>query len=103
MKDPRKISENDVLYSICKYLLMRRYFFWRCNNLAVPGRSLPLFAIKGVPDIILCSEGRFYGIECKAPTGVMSEHQKEFQQRLTQSGGVYILAKSVDEVMAAGL
>jgi hypothetical protein len=46
-------------------------------------------------------KGLYVGIEVKAPKGRQSEHQKEFQRQLEASGGRYILAYSLDDVIAA--
>lgn len=40
-------------------------------------------------------------IECKAPKGVQSEDQKSFEQLVKSYGHRYILAKSLDDVIAA--
>lgn len=41
------------------------------------------------------------GIEVKAPKGKQSDHQKGFQSKLEGAGGKYILAYSLEEVIAA--
>jgi hypothetical protein len=54
---------------------------------------------KGWPDITACLPGgRFLGIECKAPKGTQSEEQKMFQALIEGLGGIYILARSVEDV-----
>jgi hypothetical protein len=40
------------------------------------------------------------GIEVKAPKGKQSEHQRELQKKLEAAGGKYILAYSLDELIA---
>jgi hypothetical protein len=45
--------------------------------------------------------GQYVGIECKAPKGRQSENQKEFQEQLEAAGGRYVLAFSLDVVIAA--
>ena len=59
-----------------------------------------LGAAKGVPDRIAVKDGIFYGIEVKTPKGRLSEHQKAFRDRVVAAGGVYIEARSVEDVMA---
>ena len=59
-----------------------------------------LGAAKGIPDRIAVKDGRFYGIEVKAPRGRMSEFQASFRDELVAAGGVYIEARSLDDVMA---
>ena len=43
-------------------------------------------------------EGRFLAIEVKGPKGRVSAQQNLFLQAVTRSGGVGILARSVDDV-----
>ena len=59
------------------------------------------FGALGSPDIVCVVNGQYVGIEVKAPKGRQSEHQKEFQRQLEAAGGRYILAYSIDEVIAA--
>lgn len=58
-----------------------------------------LGAVKGIPDRIVVKDGRFYGIEVKAPNGRMSPYQQTFKDRLEEAGGVYIEARSLEDVM----
>lgn len=52
----------------------------------------------GAPDIVACYDGRFIGIEAKTVTGRQSDWQKKYQSDIEASGGIYILARSVDDV-----
>lgn len=52
----------------------------------------------GAPDIILCWDGRFIGIELKAPGGKLSDNQESTSDSITLAGGVYTVARSVDDV-----
>jgi len=38
-------------------------------------------------------------IEVKTSKGVLSEHQVKFQRDIERHGGVYVVARSVDDVM----
>ena len=64
-----------------------------------PVRPMLAKSVKGIPDRIAVKDGRFYGIEVKAPTGRMSPYQTEFKTRLEEAGGVYIEARSLEDVM----
>ncbi len=74
---------------------------WRANTGAamVKGR-LVRFGVPGQPDIqgIIAPTGKYLGIEVKSPTGRQSEEQKLFQAMVERQGGIYILARSVDDV-----
>jgi hypothetical protein len=52
----------------------------------------------GSPDVFAMRKGVCYGIECKGDKGRQSDAQKEFQVRFEAAGGVYVLAKGIDEV-----
>ena len=53
----------------------------------------------GWPDITgLLPDGRFIGIECKAPGGRQSAVQKRMAQEIRRRRGIYILARSVEDV-----
>jgi hypothetical protein len=56
------------------------------------------FGALGSPDIFAMHKGVCYGIEVKGEKGKQSDAQKEFQVRFEAAGGMYILAKGIDEV-----
>lgn len=105
----KKYSENDVVYGICNYLSYRPWYFWRQNNTGTfdvgkqTFRSLPKFSVRGVPDILVLAFGTIVFVECKTDVGKQSESQKDFQKEVESRGYKYILARSVDDVIAAGL
>ena len=55
----------------------------------------------GDPDMIACVRGRFVGIEAKTYDGVQSNIQKMRQRQIEDAGGIYVLARSVDDVSEA--
>jgi len=100
-------KENAVQKSILDYLALKQVFHWRQNNGATYDAKLGFYrshtGIKGVPDIICVIDGKFVGIECKTKSGRQSADQVLFQKRLEAAGGVYILARSVDDVIECGI
>jgi hypothetical protein len=53
----------------------------------------------GWPDITgLLPDGRFIGVECKSPTGRQSSVQKSMEEAIRNRNGIYILARSVEDV-----
>ena len=52
----------------------------------------------GSPDILACIKGRFVGVECKVGKDRQSKVQSDFQAALSRHDGIYILARSVDDV-----
>ena len=53
--------------------------------------------------ICLISRGTFYGIEVKSEKGRLSPEQQELGSEIEKHGGVYIVARSIDDVQAVGL
>lgn len=62
------------------------------------GERYVRFGKKGSPDVLACIKGRFVGVECKTGTGRQRTEQVNFAAALSRAGGIYILARSVDEV-----
>ncbi|MGC9455227.1 MAG: VRR-NUC domain-containing protein [Phycisphaerae bacterium] len=54
---------------------------------------------RGWPDITgVLPGGRFIGVECKAPNGRQSPAQKAMQREIRSRGGLYVLARSTDDL-----
>lgn len=62
---------------------------------SVPGGA---YGKKGAPDIVVCYKGHYIGIEAKTYDGVQSGWQKTRQKQIEAAGGIYILARTVDDV-----
>jgi len=97
-------SENKAQLAILKHLQSKSIFCWRQNNGAtydpkLRGYRFNASSVKGVPDIIgILPTGQFLGIECKSSVGKMSPEQLIFKKRIEANNGVYILARSVEDV-----
>ena len=99
-KKPRQHLEKDTQLAIYQYLRAKKIFHWRNNTGAVKADNRMIsFGKKGSSDLFALHQGRFYAIEVKSPTGRQSEAQKQFQSDVEVSGGIYILARSVDDVI----
>ena len=46
---------------------------------------------KGTPDIIGCYHGKFFGIECKAQKGRVTDWQLRAHKEITENGGAVIV------------
>ena len=96
-----KIPEKQVMKAVFDYLVANRIFCWRNNSGAFrTDKRFIHFCAAGSPDIIAVHRGRFIGIECKGSKGRQTPQQKQFQEAIELSGGIYILAKSIDDVAA---
>lgn len=54
----------------------------------------------GGADLIGILRGRFIALEVKTQTGRQSVEQQRFQSLVESKGGIYLLARSVDEAVA---
>jgi hypothetical protein len=96
------MKEGDTQKQILDYLALKHVFHYRNNSGAFKRDDghFYRFGAAGSPDIICVIKGQYVGIEVKAPKGKQSEHQKEFQRQLEEAGGKYLLAYSLEDVVA---
>ncbi len=96
------MKESLILKSILQYLnMIPNVVCWRCNNGAVKiGERFLRFSPNGIPDILgFVSGGRFLAIEVKSKSGKLSKEQKEWRDRMESYGCIYILARSIEDVI----
>ena len=76
---------------------------WRANvGVARIGRRVVRFGVPGQADLTgVLPNGRRIEIEVKSPDGRQSEDQANFQRMIERFGGLYVLARSVDDVQKA--
>lgn len=55
----------------------------------------------GIPDIIACYKGRFFGIEVKTTKGKPSALQLKNLDMINKAGGIGVLARSVEDIAKA--
>jgi hypothetical protein len=95
-------SESEIQHAILlRWGSHPRMRLARTNTGAakVKGRFVR-FGIPGQPDIqgLISPSGRYIGIEVKTKTGKQSDAQKTFQRVVESLGGIFILARSVEDV-----
>ena len=113
MANPETIIKNKILIALGRIAGM----FWNhptgvAQSLTPPYAKVR-YGLNGSPDIIgvtpvtVTAEmvgrtvGVAVGIEVKTDTGRQSQQQKNFQVAFTKAGGVYILARSVDDAISS--
>jgi len=57
------------------------------------------FGERGMADILAFTKDSVIWCECKGSTGKQSEHQKNFQQEVEAYGHIYIIARSIEDIM----
>ena len=101
----QKIKESDIQRSILDYLEILekqgRCYCFRSGAGAMKLENGRYFKTgkKGCPDITCVANGKFIGLECKTPTGKLSEAQNEAKRAITKAGGIYNVVTSIDEVV----
>lgn len=88
---------SDLTRAIKKYCDLQGHYVVRINN--IPGTKYRAGTLtKGVADIMGCTkDGVALAIEVKT-TDKQSEFQKEFEHHYKSRGGIYILAKKLEDV-----
>ena len=96
-------SEAEILAGILGFLSVKGVFAFRNNSGGYsprPGQFLR-FGMKGAADIIgVLPGGLFLAIEVKRDGEDLTRHQKEWGARVTSAGGLYVVARSVEDVLA---
>lgn len=105
-----KASEKQIQDSIIDWLSASGIFHYRQNTGAFSKeytrkrdgkvrRSFVRFGTPGATDIVAVYNGVYIGIEVKDNDGKMSEDQENFRYALCRAGGIYLLVRSVDDVI----
>ena len=92
--------QNEILRAFGTKSEMR---LWRANvGVARIGNRVIRFGIPGQADLTgILPDGRRLEIEVKSPAGAQSDDQRNFQKMIERFGGVYVLARSVEDVRCA--
>lgn len=97
-----KSNEKATQKAILDYLALTGVFHWRNNSGAMRTEhgSFVRFGAAGSPDIVvvLPPHGQLLGIEVKDGRGSLSATQKAFRDALEAVGGLYLVARSLDDV-----
>ncbi len=81
--------EGRLKTDICEYL--RKIGAWY-------DRSVRSYGRRGIPDLLVCYKGRFFGIEVKVTGNKTTPWQEREGLAITLSGGVFFVAYSVEQV-----
>lgn len=85
--------EKDIVKAIISYLkTVPHCFAWKEHG--------GMYGTAGIPDIIACVDGRFYGFEVKTETGKPTGLQEATIRKILAAGGTALVVRSVDEVRA---
>ena len=99
-----KQKEGAVVNACIRWLYAYGCYVWRNNTGSYKTESGQhvSYGKKGSADIIgIMPDGRFIAIECKYGKNDLSACQEEFRDRILEKGGVFITARSIDDLEAA--
>ena len=85
----KKSVTNQLTLEVQNFLFQARVFAWRQNTQGRIGREGKLYPAskKGVPDILGCYKGHFFGVEIKTGKDSLSIEQQGFIRSAKLSGG----------------
>lgn len=87
------MNESDIVKAIMKYLKsVPRCFCWKEHG--------GMYGAAGIPDIIACINGHFFGFEVKTDVGKPTKLQEATIRKILAAGGAAVVVRSVDEVKA---
>ena len=87
------MKESAIVTSILTYLKSRPdCFCWKEHG--------GLYGTAGIPDIIACVGGKFYGFEVKTERGKPTALQEATIRKINATGGLAAVVRSVADVKA---
>jgi Holliday junction resolvase len=87
------MNEAEIVNRIKAYLkTLEGCFAWKEHG--------GIYGTGGIPDIIVCFNGRFIAFECKTETGKTTALQAITINKIREAGGVAGVVRSVDEAKA---
>jgi hypothetical protein len=92
-----------MLYILAQLRLRHPDGLWERQNVIV-AQAGPRTVRAGTPgqgDIKGCYHGRYIEIEVKTAAGRQSPEQRKRQADVTRAGGIYVVARSLDDALAA--
>ncbi|MCM1439356.1 MAG: VRR-NUC domain-containing protein [Roseburia sp.] len=85
------MKESDIVKAIMKYLkTMPNCFCWKEHG--------GMYGTAGIPDIIACIGGRFFGFEVKTENGKPTGLQEATIRKIIKAGGLAAIVRSVEDV-----
>lgn len=87
------MKESNTVTAIMRYLKsVPGCFCWKEHG--------GMYGTAGIPDIIACINGHFYGFEVKTNVGKTTKLQEATIRKILAAGGTAVVVRSVDEVKA---
>ena len=85
------MKESTIVKNILQYLkTLPECFAWKEHG--------GLYGTAGIPDIIACVGGKFYGFEVKTERGKTTALQEATIGKINAAGGTALVVRSVEDV-----
>ena len=85
------MKESAIVKNILQYLkTLPECFAWKEHG--------GLYGTAGIPDIIACIGGKFYGFEVKTERGKTTSLQEATIGKINAAGGTALVVRSVEDV-----
>ncbi|HLB57751.1 MAG: hypothetical protein A3F67_04195 [Verrucomicrobia bacterium RIFCSPHIGHO2_12_FULL_41_10] len=98
-------KETAIKNNILDWLKYKNVFCWLTNTAGNFNKFSNSYyknprLLRGVADIVgITNSGRFFCIETKAGKNKQSSEQKDFELKILQNNGVYLLAYSLEDLI----
>ena len=104
-------NEIAIQSAIIDYLYLKKHFFVRLNNIPpvskIGGkmvfRKMPKGSMKGLPDIMVITDGGFVVFLEVKDKSKQSDDQRFFEERCKEKGAEYHIVRSIDDCKELGL
>ena len=94
----KRSPTNQLTLDVQNFLFEKQIFSWRQNTqgrIGPGGRLIPA-AKKGVPDILGCYKGHFFGVEIKKEREALLPEQQGFVRSVFLSGGKVFVCREFE-------
>jgi len=88
----RRQPETAILRAVCGYLRVTGWYVIRIQQ--------GIGCHKGMSDLVCVRRGRVVFAEVKTATGRLSDWQQGFRQAIADTGGEYVVLRSLDDAIA---
>lgn len=107
---PKKLQghqESDIQISCVKWFKMQypRYVIFAVPNGGTRDKKEMIWMLRegilpGAADLTICGDrGKVLFVEMKTRTGKQTDHQKAFEQKVTELGFQYVVCRSLEDFM----
>lgn len=101
----RSSSHTALVQACLHWLELHHVFAWKNNTGAFRTQAggFVRASFPGCSDILgMLDGGRLLAVECKTGRGELTKGQQAFRKKVERAGGLYVLARSLDD-LAHGL